>query len=122
MPESGERGRAQFEVRIAGTARGDIVAVLKRSKGEFGDAAARYAALIEQAVGDVGENPQRPRSEARPEMGTSVRTWHLEFSVKRMAGRKVRHPWHFIVYRVTGAQVEILRILHDERDLARHRP
>jgi toxin ParE1/3/4 len=51
----------------------------------------------------------------------SVRKYHLKHSRKNAAvgGLIVKKPRHFIVYRVNGDTLEILRVLHDRMDLPR---
>ncbi len=92
---------------------------------EFGERAAlRYDALIKQALKDIGENPDRPGSKARPEiMIADARIYHLAFSRSRVVGKPVKTPRHFLLYRrsIEGI-IEVGRILHDGRDLARHLP
>jgi toxin ParE1/3/4 len=51
-----------------------------------------------------------------------ARTYHLEFSRNRVTGLGVKEPRHFLLYRCRGDVIEIARILHDSRDLARHCP
>lgn len=84
----------------------------------------RYEALLEHAILDVAEEPERIESRARPEIGPSVRTYHLSHSRNRI-GRsevRIRRPRHFLLYRVSSDRVEIGRILHESMDLARHVP
>lgn len=115
---------APYEVRLARAASRDITAILKWSLREFGEAAAlRYASLIEQALSDIADDPERPGSKERPEVREGCRTYHLEFSRSRVAGSRVKEPRHFLVYRFRDLHaIEIIRILHDNRDLARHLP
>jgi toxin ParE1/3/4 len=116
---------SSLEVRVAGPARRDIKAILKRSFREFGEAAARrYEALILQALRDLADDPERPGSQERPEiMVKGARTYHLTYSRGRVKGRTVGNPRHLLLYRRAGEQVlEIARILHDAQDLQRHLP
>ena len=54
-----------------------------------------------------------PRSQARPEIDAGLRTLHLAHE-----GQKARH---LLVYRIGGDRIiDVLRILHDRMDLARH--
>ena len=87
-------------------------------------AAIRYDALIKQALNDIAADPERPGSNERPElMLTGLRTYHLRFSRNRVSGPSVKAPRRFLVYRRRdGGVVEVARILHDNRDLARHLP
>jgi toxin ParE1/3/4 len=113
-----------YEIRLARAARRDLIAILKWSFTEFGEAAAfRYADLIEQALSDIADDPRRPGSKERPEIRKGCRTYHLELSRRRVVGGRVKEPRHFVVYRLRDLHaIEILRILHDSRDLARHLP
>jgi toxin ParE1/3/4 len=117
--------RPRLEVQVTGPARRDSAAILKRSRKEFGTAAAlRYEALLVQALVDIGNDPARPGSKARPEMMIEgARTYHLSSSRNRTAGPGVKEPRHFLLYRRRDdGVVEVARILHDSRDLQRHLP
>jgi toxin ParE1/3/4 len=103
----------------------DVKAILNRSRKEFGEsAAARHQALIKQAVREIGDDPERPGStEQQTIMIEGARTYHLEFSRSRVTGiLRVTTPRHFLLYRQRKGLIEIGRILHDSRDLARHLP
>jgi plasmid stabilization system protein ParE len=39
-----------------------------------------------------------------------------------VSGRRVKDPRHFLIYRKRGDVIEVARIVHDSRDLARHLP
>ena len=87
----------------------------------FGVAAAdRYETLIRQVLTDVGENPFRPGARQRPELPQGIYTYPLARSRDRVEGDRVKAPRHFLLYRVLSFRVEVLRILHDSRDLERH--
>jgi toxin ParE1/3/4 len=103
----------------------DIATILELSEREFGQTAAlRYETLIAKALEDIGNDPERPGSIERPElMIHGARTYHLAFSRSRVKGQRVKAPRHFLLYRSTEEHViEIWRILHDRRDVARHLP
>ena len=52
-----------------------------------------------------------------------ARTYHLQFSRSRVSGLGVKEPRHFLLYcRRSDGVIEVARILHDGRDLARHLP
>jgi toxin ParE1/3/4 len=108
---------------LAPAARQDIREALRWSEQRFG-AAARYRALIKQAVRDIGADPERPGSKDRPEIRIKgARTYHLEFSRGGVSGSKVKEPRHFLLYRRReDGVIEVARILHDARDLGRHLP
>jgi toxin ParE1/3/4 len=112
-------------LHVSGPARRDITAILKRSQKEFGvDASLRYSALIQQALLDIESDYERPGSKERPEiMVEGARTYHISLSRGRVKGEKVKDPCHFFLYRRReDGVVEVSRILHDGRDLARHLP
>lgn len=96
----------------------DIAGLLDESEENFGlSAQARYAALIDQAIRDVVDDPFRPRSQARPDIAADVRIWHLRNSRDRVRGDKVKRPRHFLMYRVVDEQVQIGRVMFERRDL-----
>jgi toxin ParE1/3/4 len=90
------------------------------SARNFGKQAAyRYKVLLEVAILDLGENADPIGSDSIEEFNGSVRKYHLRHSRKNAAvgGLIVKKPRHFIVYRVNGDTLEILRVLHDRMDL-----
>jgi len=107
-------------------ARRDFRKALIWSRENFGErAAVRYRDPIKQALRDIASNPERPGSQLRPELANVIRTYHLLFSRDRARTSLgiVQEPRHFVVYRYRGERViEILRLLHDARDLERHLP
>jgi toxin ParE1/3/4 len=93
------------------------------SLDEFGqDAARRYENLIFQSFRDLAENPQRTGAQQRPELATGILVYHLRHSRDRARAKleRVGSPRHFIVYREEDQSIEILRLIHDSRELARH--
>lgn len=102
----------------------DIREITAWSENEFGaKAAARYRALIIQALRDIDADPGRPGSKERPELIAGARTYHLSLSRSRVAGEKVKTPRHFVLYRSrSDGTIEVGRILHEGRDLVRHLP
>jgi toxin ParE1/3/4 len=115
--------RPAYEVTLAAPADRDFIEIMDWSAEQFGAAAAdRYEMLIGQALIDVGEDPFRPSSRQRPELPDGVYTYHLAGSRDRVAGDRVKAPRHFLLYRVVSIHVEVLRILHDSRDLVQHLP
>jgi toxin ParE1/3/4 len=109
---------------LSENARQDIVNVLRWSESNFGArAAGRYRALLLQALRDIAENPNRPGSSARPELKPGIRAYHLRSSRDRISGTSgvVRSPRHFLLYRQrTEDVIEVVRVLHDARDIERH--
>ncbi|MEY2925583.1 MAG: hypothetical protein RL367_60 [Pseudomonadota bacterium] len=112
--------------RLAKAAQSDIVDILAWTQVSFGESARlRYELLLVTAFRDIAENPARPGSQARPELGEGVRSWHLRRSRDRACTDDgvVRRPRHFVIYRLADATViTIGRILHDAMELERHLP
>lgn len=102
----------------------DIVDILVWSQSQFGVAARRrYERLIVLGLSDIADDPFRPGSSSRPELGARVRSWHLRNSRRRAAaaGVIVARPRHFILYRFADPDlVEVGRLLHDAMELRRH--
>jgi toxin ParE1/3/4 len=91
---------------------------LEYSAIRFGSAAKdRYAALIADALQDISVEPMGTGTRERPELGDGIVARHLRSSA---TGSGVRDPRHIVFYRVVGAHVDVLRVLHDARDLQRH--
>jgi toxin ParE1/3/4 len=114
------------EFQISPPAERDIEVILEWTHGEFGEKARlRYEALLERAIMDVADAPERAGSHRRPEIVAAARTDHLLHSrdrVKKSAGR-VKQPRHFLLYRICAdGHIEIGRVLHDGMDLKRHLP
>jgi toxin ParE1/3/4 len=108
-----------YGVQLAAPASRDFIEIMDWTIDQFGLAAAdRYEVLIGQALMDVGESPLRPGAKQRPELPAGVYTYHLSSSRDRVTGDRVNAPRHFLLYRVVSLRVEVLRILHDSRDLA----
>ena len=115
-----------MEVIIAPRARSDIASILAWTEESFGrQTLKRYGKLIATAIEEVAANPELAGSSKRPEIAEDCRTYHLFFSRKSAgrAGDRIRHPRHFLLYRVTESNgVEIGRILHDSMELQAHLP
>lgn len=100
-----------------------MAAALLWSRREFGEEAARrYATLLAQALSDITEDPERPGTRQRPELAKGVLVYHLASSRERARSRlgAVRKSRHLIVYRCGDDVIDIIRVLHDARDIRRH--
>ena len=116
----------QLRIVLAPAAQQDIRELLNWSEKRFGKRArVRYAALLKQALRDIAADPDRPGSQDRPDLAQGVRVYHLFFSRNRVdsAAGTVKAPRHFLIYRKRdNTAIDILRVLHDARDLERHLP
>lgn len=84
------------------------------------DQADTYGTLIRQALRDIKQNPERPSSLPRPDLGDGIRSYHIELSKKR-SGMGIKTPRHIIYYSLKYEQkVVVLRVLHDRMDPKRY--
>jgi toxin ParE1/3/4 len=104
-----------WTVRLADQAAQDVEDILDWTLEQFGPMQLEaYTEVITGALEALNEGPQLVDVRRRPELGDDVVTLHVA-----RHGRKGRHQ---LVFRVdeTACLIEILRILHDSMDLARH--
>lgn len=93
----------------------DIENILDWTYGQFGPLQMEaYTGIINGALEALTEGPQLVDVRRRPELGDGVATLHVA-----RQGCKGRH---LLVFRVHDQDcvIEVLRILHDSMDLARH--
>jgi len=110
-------GEGAWTLRIASAAESDFEAIIAWTLEQFGDAqAAVYAGTLSSAVQELTAGPAQPGIKARSEIGRGLFTLHV--------ARNGRRGRHFVLFRVDPShrQIDILRILHDSMDLARHVP
>lgn len=106
---------AAWTVRLVAVSERDFHEVIKRSAQDFGPLQAEvYAETLATAINALRENgPDTIGVKERKEIGTGIFTLH--------AASHNRKASHFLVFRVLEIRtIEILRILHDRMDLARH--
>jgi toxin ParE1/3/4 len=104
-----------WTVRLVAASEQDYQEVIRRSAQDFGPRQAEvYAETLGLAIDALRESgPKTIGVKEREEIGTGIFTLH--------AARHKRKASHFLVFRVLEIQtIEILRILHDRMDLARH--
>ncbi len=107
--------KGAWTVRLVAVSEQDYLEVIKRSAQDFGTLQAEiYAETLGMAVNAVREHgPETVGVKQREEIGPGLFTLH--------AARQKRKARHFLVFRVLDIRtIEILRILHDRMDLARH--
>jgi toxin ParE1/3/4 len=106
--------------RITTHARADIEGLLEVSLEHWGeDGQARYESLIEDGLRTIAGAPMGVATRTRTELGSGIRSMHLR-SLRK--GRGVKDPVHVIFYRVDEDLVEIVRVLHERTEPARHLP
>ncbi|MDE2607591.1 MAG: type II toxin-antitoxin system RelE/ParE family toxin [Burkholderiales bacterium] len=105
-----------WKVRLGHQAEQDYVEILHWTARTFGEAqASAYAETISRAIEALQEGPEIRGSRARDDIEPGIRTLHVARD-----GRKGRH---FVVFRAgAGNTIDVLRLLHDSMDLARHVP
>ena len=109
-------------VRVTGPARRDVTDILRRSRNEFGGAAReRYRSLIELALQDLAEDPQRVGARPIDDIRAGYRLYHLGSSRPSRAHELPGQPRHIVVFRLdeSGAVI-IARVLHERQMLTRH--
>lgn len=111
------------DFRIARAARRDIRSILAESDLAWGaEASGRYAALLMEAIRRVASDPDGRSTRDRPDLRLGVRSFHIRH-VKRNARTAVKKPVHVLLYRrIDHDLIEIVRVLHERMDPARHLP
>jgi len=104
-----------WTVRLVAVSERDFQEVIKRSAQDFGPLQAEVCAeILGLAIDALREKGQEAIGvKEREEIGPGIFTLH--------AARHKRKASHFLVFRVIEIRtIEVLRILHDRMDLARH--
>ena len=107
--------KRRWQVRLAERAQGDFTDIVRWTAEHFGARQARsYATTVRRAVKALDAGRSLIDLRCRSELGQDVATLHVA-----RQGRKGRH---LLVFRVHDQEcvIEVLRILHDSMDLARH--
>lgn len=104
-------------MRITASAEAD--SIVAWTLEQFGDVQARvYSETVSTAIQALTTGPVQPGIKARPEIGRDLFTLHV--------ARNGRRGRHFVLFRAYSdpnhRQIDVLRILHDSMDLARHVP
>lgn len=108
--------RRRWRVWLTAAAEQDVLDIVLWTADHFGvEQARRYRATIFAALRDLGGGPDTMGTRERAELGRNLRTLHVA-----RRGRRGRHVILFTA--VDEARIEIVRILHDSMDLARHLP
>jgi toxin ParE1/3/4 len=108
--------QASWKIRLGEEAEKDFAQILKYTHDTFGARqVAAYRATLIDALAELASGPDALGSVARDEILPNLRKLHV--------ARRGRHGRHFILYRAaSGSIIEVIRILHDRMDLARHVP
>jgi toxin ParE1/3/4 len=105
-----------WQITLSEEAEKDFSRILRYTGDTFGPLQAEiYEKTILSAIARLDAGPEILGSIDRDELRPGVRSLHVA-----QQGRRGRH---FIVYRAVASDaIEIVRILHDAMDLARHIP
>lgn len=103
-----------LSVRLVDAADLDYIDIIRRSARDFGAMQAEaYAETLDLAIEALGaDGTEAIGVKAREEIGPGIFTLHVARFGRRAA--------HLLVFQVDGSIIEVLRILHEKMDLARH--
>ena len=107
---------AVWKVLLSDQAELDLLEITIWTVEKFGDRQAdEYAETISLAVEALHDGPEILGVKQRDDIGLGICTFHVARN-----GRKGRQ---FVVFKSSAPyQIEVLRLLHDSMDLARHLP
>ncbi len=105
-----------WHIRLAGQAEKDLLDITLWTAQNFGTRQAeQHAETITLAIEALHDGPEILGAKVRDDIGTGIRTLHVA-----RQGRKGRH---FVTFSVSeGHIINVLRLLHDSMDLAKHLP
>jgi toxin ParE1/3/4 len=105
--------RPVWTVRLGRQAEQDYVEILQWTTKTFGEGqASTYAETMARAIEALEDGPDVLGARARDDIQPGIRTLHV--------ARQGRAGRHFVVFRVAGSDIDVLRLLHDSMDLPRH--
>jgi toxin ParE1/3/4 len=105
-----------WRARLSTAAERDFASILEWTNERFGARqAGLYRDALEEGIRTLRNGPDVPGARRRDDIIAGA--WSLHIARNRRRGR------HLLLYRVTGENtIEIVRILHDSMDTARHLP
>ena len=105
-----------WQIILSSEAEKDFSRILTYTRDTFGPRQAEiYETTLLDAIALLDAGPEILGSIARDELRPGIRSLHV--------ARHGRRGRHFIVYRARDEhRIEVVRILHDAMDLARHIP
>ena len=105
--------RQAWTVRLGQQAEQDYIEILQWTTKSIGEGqASTYAETMALAVEALEGGPDVIGAIARDDIQPGIRTLHV--------ARQGRAGRHFGVFRATGSDIDVLRLLHDSMDLPRH--
>ena len=105
-----------WTVRLAAQAEDDFADIVTWAAQTFGEMQAEtYAETMTLAIEALHDGPDPLGAKARDDIEPGIRTLHV--------ARQGRNGRHFVVFREAQNQcIDVLRLIHDSMDLARHIP
>ena len=105
-----------WKVRLAAQAELDFSEIITWTLENFGERQAEtYAETLTLAIEALHDGPEQLGAKARHDIGPGISTLHV--------ARQGRSGRHFVVFSEAKDQyIDVLRLLHDSMDLARHIP
>lgn len=105
----------KWPVRLSAAAEADFHNIIRWTFENFGENQARaYADVLSSAIAALADGPEILGAKERVDIAQGIFTLHTA-----REGRKGRH---FVMYRVHGPGIDVLRLLHDTMDIKRHLP
>ena len=112
------RSQPRWSVRLTSAAISDLEEIGRWTEDRFGEPQRdAYAELIAAALKTLRSGPNVP--------GTRPLLHHVEGLMRQHIARHGRKGRHILIFRVINTErreIEVVRILHDSMDLARHLP
>lgn len=107
--------------RLTEAAAADVADILRQTTRRFGRLQrSAYARLIDRAIEMIADNPERPGSRQRDELGPGVRSFHVELAARRLGAAAHLLYYHLALLDHGHEAVMVLRVLHEGMDPARH--
>ena len=108
--------------RLARPAQIDLANILATSGERWGaEGRRRYAAILAAAMRQVAAEPHGPLTKRRPNLRSSVRSFHVRYTRRSAEDAAVRRPVYVLYHRVAQEGViEIVRVLHEGMEPSRH--
>ena len=110
---------AEWNVRLTAAAESDFRQIVRWSARQFGEIQAEtYARTLSSAIEALAGGPETVGVRRREDIGRGLMSLHV--------ARNRRKGRHFIIFRTLRVGedrfIEVLRLLHDAMELARHLP
>ena len=105
-----------WKLRLAAQAELDFYEIITWTLENFGERQAEtYAETLTLAIEALHDGPEQLGAKAQDDIGPGIRTLHV--------ARRGRSGRHFVVFsEAKDKYIDVLRLLHDSMDLARHIP